>query len=125
MKSLLAVLAIPFSLAGSLAIILEVYSRTARAQLATSELLKSLSQLSVTIPHLILYLGLLSLMTAIAYAIISFAISASHRVRTQTRVIAATNLMRLANRDTLVAKHLLNNGHQVIDISQVHTERER
>ena len=114
MNRLLTIIAIPFSLAGSLAVILEVYSRTAEAQRATSQLVTSLAQLSLTIPRLILFIGLLSLMIAVAYAIISFANSGSKRVNVQTQLITQSHL-RLAGRGSIVATRLLNSGYKVLE----------
>ena len=113
MKQLLAILAIPFSLAGSLAITLEFYSRTAEAQQATSVLITSLSQLSTTIPKLILFAGFLCIFVALAYLIVAFSRAGANRVNAQTQLMTQSHL-RLAGRGSIVGQKMIDNGYNVI-----------
>ena len=123
MKHILAVLALPFSIGGALAIVMSFYAKTSDAQRATSELIISLSQLSFTIPKLIIYLGLLSLMIAGAYAIINFANSGARRVNMNTEVkrVELTDRVRLTGSGTIVGKKALASGYDVMEGVYVET----
>ena len=108
----LAILALPFSLGGALAIIMRFYAETADAQRASSELVSSFVPILSSMPKLIFFLGLLSLMIAGAYAVISFASSGSKRVNARTQLLVQPSL-RLAGHGTIVGRRLLASGFDV------------
>ena len=116
MKLLSLILGIPMSLAGSIALILAAYKSTAEAQRATADVIQSIGGIMIDLPSVLIYLSLLTLAVALAYMIIQFSHAGAHRIRQET-IVKSIQILRLANRDTVVAQKMLQSGYSVLEPS--------
>ena len=118
MNKILLALLMPPSIAGALALLLNIYAKTADAQRATAEVVLSFSTLYSQLPLIMLYGGIMTLILSLAYLIAKFSDAGAHRVK------AVTNMQyqRLAGRGSLVSNRLLNSGYEVIEVGDEYTK---